>query len=177
MLSSLLYVASCCYLPSFSPPSPTAAASFPPPSPRPPSDENDILDESIQFFRANVLFRSFQSQGPADLTLAYFTAFIAEVLRFFAKQKTKEDAKKKLTELSMSQNFPIPGDRTFALAGFFSQPASRADSDAFRSYFRQAREELCNRLIEIAYDANGAQNKWWISFSKRKFMNITSISV
>jgi len=57
------------------------------------------------------MFRAFQSQGPADLTLAYLTAFIAEVLRFFAKQKTKEEAKKKLTELSMSQNFPIPGQR------------------------------------------------------------------
>lgn len=68
-----------------------------------------MIDESIAFFRANVMFRAFQSQGPADLTLAYLTAFIAEVLRFFAKQKTKEEAKKKLTELSMSQNFPIPG--------------------------------------------------------------------
>ena len=57
------------------------------------------------------MFRAFQSQGPADLTLAYLTAFIAEVLRFFAKQKTKEEAKKKLTELSMSQNFPVPGNR------------------------------------------------------------------
>jgi actin related protein 2/3 complex subunit 3 len=141
------------------------------------SDEPDILDESIAFFRANVLFRTFQSQGPADLTLAYFTAFIAEVLRFFAKQKTKEEARKKLTELSMSQNFPIPGDKNFALAGFFSQPSARAESDAFRTYFRQAREEVCTRLIEVAYDATGAQNKWWISFAKRKFMNITSISV
>lgn len=195
------------------------------PVPRRP-DEPDILDESIAFFRANVMFRTFQSQGPADLTLAYFTAFIAEVLRFFQKQKTKEEAKKKLTELSMSQNFPIPGDKTFALAGFFAQPASRAESDSFRQYFRQAREELCNRLVDIAYDEKGAQNKWqvtqrstamrtrvrpplfcpcrwrcahsgthvlsllcvgvalvvlrpprWISFSKRKFMNITSISV
>src|SRR4051812_48036511 len=75
------------------------------------TDEPDILDEAISYFRANVLFRTFQSQGPADLTLAYFTAFIAEVLRFFAKQKTKEDAKKKITELSMSQNFLIPGDK------------------------------------------------------------------
>jgi len=62
------------------------------------------------------MFRTFQSQGPADLTLAYLTAFIAEVLRFMAKQKTKEDARKKLTELSMSQNFPIPGDKNFASA-------------------------------------------------------------
>jgi hypothetical protein len=127
------------------------------------SDEPDILDESIAFFRANVLFRTFQSQGPADLTLAYFTAFIAEVLRFFQKQKTKEDAKKKLTELSMSQNFPIPGEKNFALAGFFSQPASRAESDSFRQYFRQSREEICNRLVDIAYDEKGNQNKWSVA--------------
>jgi actin related protein 2/3 complex subunit 3 len=44
----------------------------------PSSAEADIIDEAISFFRANVLFRTFQSQGPADLTLAYLTAFIAE---------------------------------------------------------------------------------------------------
>jgi len=147
--------------------------------PAPPAkpSEPDVIDEAISFFRANVLFRSFQTQGPADLTLAYLTAFIAEVLRFFAKQKTKEDARKKLTELSMSQNFPIPGDKNFALAGFFAVPASRAESDSFRQYYRQMREELCNRMLDIAYDAQGNQNKWWIAFSKRKFMNITSISL
>jgi hypothetical protein len=84
------------------------------------------------------------------------------VLRFFAKQKTKEDARKKLTELSMSQNFPIPGEKNFALAGFFSQPASRAESDLFRQYFRQLREELCNRMLDLSYDAQGNQNKWCV---------------
>jgi len=86
-------------------------------------------------------------------------ALCFRVLRFFAKQKTKEDARKKLTELSMSQNFPIPGDKNFALAGFFSQPASRAESDSFRQYYRQMREETCNRLIDLAYDAQGNHNK------------------
>jgi len=147
------------------------------PAPPAKSEENDIIDESITFFRANVLFRAFKSEGPADLTLAYCTAFIAEVLRFFAKQKTKEDAKKKMTELSMSQNFPIPGERTFALAGFFSTPASRQESDLFRQYYRQLREELCNRLIELAYLPSGQQNKWWICFSRRKFMGITTLSM
>jgi hypothetical protein len=60
----------------------------------------------------------------------------------------------------MSQNFPIPGDKNFAMAGFFSQPASRAESDSFRQYYRQMREETCNRLIELAYDAQGNHNKW-----------------
>lgn len=69
------------------------------------------------------------------------------------------------------------GDKNFALAGFFTVPASRAESDLFRQYFRQLREELCNRMVDIAYDDKGVQNKWWIAFSKRKFMNITSISV
>jgi len=77
----------------------------------------------------------------------------------------------------MSVSLIPAGDKNFALAGFFSTPASRAESDLFRQYYRQLREELCTRLVDIAYDATGAQNKWWIAFSKRKFMNITNISI
>ena len=47
--------------------------------------------------------------------------------------------------------------------------------DAFRTFYRQLREEVVNRLVDLAYLENGEQNKWWMSFSKRKFMNIASV--
>jgi len=154
-----------------------------------PSDSVDIIDEALTFFRANVLFRNFQPQSPADLTLCYLTVFIGEVLRAFTKCKTKEEAKKGITQLSMSTSFAVPGDRSFVLPGFFTSPAGRAEADAWRNYFRQAREETVNRLIEVAYanppniptptpntpsPADAPQNKWWMAFAKRKFMNIAS---
>ena len=116
-----------------------------------PSDQPDIVDEALQFFRANVLFRNFQPQSPADLTLAYLTVYVGELLRAFSKCKTKDEAKKAMTAVSMSTSFAIPGDKQFVLPGFFQQPASRQEGDSFRNYFRQAREETAIRLVEVAY--------------------------
>jgi len=145
--------------------------------PAPPAKvtDKDIIDEAMEFFRANVLFRNYSVQGPADLLLCYLTAFIAEILRHFQKCKTKDDAKKSITTVSMSQNFAIPGDKTWQMPGFFKEPSGRSDADAFRQYFRQLREELVNRVLDVAYN-DKEQNKWWMQFSKRKFMNITTIS-
>jgi actin related protein 2/3 complex subunit 3 len=131
------------------------------PAPPAKSTDLDIIDEAITFFRANVLFRSFKQEGPADLTLAYLTVFIGQILREFAKQKNKNDAKAKITQVSMDTNFAIPGDKAYCLPGFFAAPASRPEGELFRQYFRQAREELVNRLVDIAYNENGLPNKWF----------------
>ena len=116
-----------------------------------PADQPDIVDEAVLFFRANVLFRNFQPQSPADLTLCYLTVYIGELLRAFSKCKSKEEARKAMTALSMSTSFSVPGDKAFVLPGFFAQPAGRQEADAFRNYFRQAREETAVRLVELAY--------------------------
>lgn len=39
----------------------------------------DIVDEAVDYFRANVLFRSFEVKGPADRVLVYLTLFIQQV--------------------------------------------------------------------------------------------------
>jgi len=135
------------------------------------SDQQDIIDEAVDFFRANVLFRAFKCEGPADLTLCYLTIYISELLRFCQKYK-KAEAVKNITSISMSGNFPIPGDKGFPLPGFFKNPESRTEADAFRAYYRQLREETTNRLLEIVYLPDGTPNKWWFSFAKRKFMNV-----
>lgn len=46
--------------------------------------------------------------------------------------------------------------------------------DLFTNYFRQIREETATRLLEVAFNADDSPNKWWLSFSKKKFMNIAS---
>jgi len=143
-----------------------------------PSDQQDIIDEALSFYRANVLFKNFQPQGAADLTLAYLTVYIGEVLRFCQKYKTKEEARKAITSISMSTTFSIPGDKSFPFPGFFTNPANKTDADAFKTYYRQLREECANRVLDVAYiqgqqAAEQTHNKWWMAFSKRKFMNIT----
>ena len=49
----------------------------------------DIIDEAINYFRANILFSQFEVEGGADLTLVYLTAWIADCLRKLQKEKTK----------------------------------------------------------------------------------------
>jgi len=144
------------------------------PAPQGDKSKPDIIDEAIEFFRANVLFKKYSPEGPADLTIAYLTIYIAEVLRLLAKEKTKSGGVKKLTELTMKANFSIPGEAKFPLNGFFGAPKDRGEQEKFRQYFRQLREECGNRVVERAYLEDGSQNKWWIQYSKRKFMNTDS---
>jgi len=144
------------------------------PAPPAPAKEDDIVDEAVKFWRVNVLFKTFEPEGPADLVLAYSTVMIGEIIRECVKYKNKGEALKGIQVLSHSTNFKLPGEDGFPLPGFFKVPAnnSKAEAELFRSYFRQLREELGIRTIENIYDAQGNKNKWWFQFSKRKFMNI-----
>lgn len=39
-------------------------------------DEYDIIDEAIDLYRANCLFKNFEITGPGDRVLVYLTLFI-----------------------------------------------------------------------------------------------------
>ena len=57
---------------------------------KPQNDKDvDIIDEALNYFRANILFTQFEVEGGADLTLVYLTAWIADCLRKLQKEKTK----------------------------------------------------------------------------------------
>jgi hypothetical protein len=43
-------------------------------------DAEDIIDEALLYFRANVLFRNFDVRGGADRTLIYLTMHIVQCL-------------------------------------------------------------------------------------------------
>lgn len=45
------------------------------------ADGKDIVDEALAFFRANILFKNFEIEGPADITLLYITIFINHCLQ------------------------------------------------------------------------------------------------
>ena len=44
-------------------------------------------------------------------------------------------------------------------------------ADALRAYLKQAREETGARLVLKCYTEDDKPNKFWMAFSKRKFMN------
>eukprot|EP00455_Lapot_gusevi_P014421 TRINITY_DN171_c0_g1_i6.p1 TRINITY_DN171_c0_g1~~TRINITY_DN171_c0_g1_i6.p1 ORF type:complete len:176 (+),score=76.03 TRINITY_DN171_c0_g1_i6:74-601(+) len=144
------------------------------PAPPAMSDQLDIVDEAIDFYRANVLFRSYDPKGPADRILCYLTIWIGECIRVLAKYpRDKKEGLKQLTTFSMN-NFTVPGDRGFSLGGFFTVPKVRAEGDLFRAYFRQLREETAKRVFERVYKEDGTADKFWLSFGKKKFMNINT---
>jgi len=134
-------------------------------------DEQDIIDEAIQYFRANVLFRNFEIKGGADLLLIYLTVYITKCLQV-VRGKSNLEAEKLLNALAL-ENFPLPGESAFPLGGMVGSCESRAAADNLKQYLTQARQELGVRLVQKVYPGGQMDcNKWWISFSKMQFLGL-----
>ena len=128
-----------------------------------------MIDETLFFFRANVLFRNFDVRGGADRTLAYLTLFAVQCLVKCEKIEDKPTAGRELRNLA-EKAFSTPGETGFPLGGLFKAPESIPEKDAFKAYFKQARIELAIRLCDRLFEPDGSKSKWWQGFSKRKFM-------
>jgi actin related protein 2/3 complex subunit 3 len=122
--------------------------------------QEDIIDETLSYFRANVFFRNFDVKGGADRTMIYLTLHLVQCLVKCEKIEDKPSALRELKALSQKP-FTIPGEPAFPLGGLFPSPLNKAEGDAFRAYFKQAREEVSIRLLNNLFDADGTKNKWW----------------
>lgn len=49
--------------------------------PAPLTKDRDIIDEALEFFRVNVLFKSFDIKGPADVVLVYLLVCIGQCFK------------------------------------------------------------------------------------------------
>lgn len=95
-------------------------------------EQVDIIDETLDLFRANSLFRNFEIKGPADRLLIVLILFVSDCLSKIGAIKTvltQIEASKMLNTLSVD-NFPIPGDANFALNAHYAVPGNRADAGA-----------------------------------------------
>lgn len=95
--------------------------------------QGDIVDETLDLFRANSLFRNFEIKGPADRTLIVLILFISDCLAKIGSARTvptQIEASKLLNTLSVD-TFPIPGDANFPLNAHYAPPPSRADAGTF----------------------------------------------
>ncbi|KAG9037679.1 subunit of the Arp2/3 complex [Tulasnella sp. JGI-2019a] len=94
------------------------------------SSEVDIIDETLDLFRANSLFRNFEIKGGADRLLIVLILFISDCLAKLSQPRTPPsqiEATKQLNTLAVD-NFPLPGDVTFPLNSHYAAPATRPDS-------------------------------------------------
>jgi actin related protein 2/3 complex, subunit 3 len=90
-------------------------------------DLDDIIDETLTFFRANTLFRNFDVRGGSDKTLIYLTLFAQQCLVKCERIEDKSMAVKELRALATKQ-FVLPGESGWPLGGLFGAPVDRKES-------------------------------------------------
>ncbi|KAI8903568.1 actin-related protein 2/3 complex subunit 3, partial [Gorgonomyces haynaldii] len=140
----------------------------------PPADENtdDIIDEAIGLFRANILFRNFDIKGNADRVLIYLTLYIQECLQKLTKLPNQQEGLRTLSTHAVT-NFAIPGDASFPLNAMYERPQTRQDAETMKQYLSHLRQETSLRLAQRVFE-DDKPSKWWLCFTKRKFMNLAS---
>ncbi|GFR48650.1 hypothetical protein Agub_g10604 [Astrephomene gubernaculifera] len=164
------------------------------------SSPMDPVDEAIELFRPNSLFKSFDIRGPGDKLLVYLIMFISSCLRRIADRKptpNREEARSLLFSQAHDR-FPLPGQAGFPLGALMSAPANKEEEETIRSYLRQCREEAGRRLVDRIYTASSSSsgsstggagsggggnsgdasaaavpNKHWLAFANRRFMDRT----
>ena len=103
--------------------------------------------------------------------------FICAVLKKLAKCPSSAKAVQDMYALAL-QRFALPGESDFPLNAFYETPKSSSETEEMRKYFTQLRVEIGYRLIERVFhpDMTGGDDKpskWWICFSRRKFLNLS----
>ncbi|CAP33921.1 Protein CBR-ARX-5 [Caenorhabditis briggsae] len=140
--------------------------------PAPQTNQDDIIDEALNYFKPNIFFREFEIKGPADRTMIYLIFYITECLRKLQKSPNKIAGQKDLNALALSHLLPIPGENGFPLNSMYKSPQSKPDEDEMRAYLQQIRQELGARLCELAFpEPNDRPSKWWLCFARRRFMD------
>eukprot|EP01012_Entosiphon_sulcatum_P020974 TRINITY_DN257_c0_g1_i1.p1 TRINITY_DN257_c0_g1~~TRINITY_DN257_c0_g1_i1.p1 ORF type:complete len:178 (-),score=59.31 TRINITY_DN257_c0_g1_i1:416-949(-) len=134
-------------------------------------EARDILDEVLHYFKANMLYRTFDVRGPADRTLIYMTLYVHHCLKKVVKQDKDKAAK---TLYSLAQEHTLaPGDGGFILPGFIPSAADAKEAEAWRQFIKQLKEEVGQRLVEKLYEfpeEDKTANKFWIAYTKKKFL-------
>ncbi|KAK9456635.1 actin-related protein 2/3 complex subunit 3 [Dipodascopsis uninucleata] len=140
----------------------------------PTSEDYDIIDEVLDLFRANSFFKNFEIKGPADRALIYGILFISDCLTTLSTKNAsnvgRDEAGRILNTLALD-HFSIPGDPGFPLNSLYAAPRDRTDGELLRSYLSQFRQELAARLISRVYAEGNTPSKYWLAFTRRRFMN------
>lgn len=137
----------------------------------PPTSEYDIIEETLDLFRANSFFKNFDIKGPADRLLIYGILFVSDCLSKLNARTTYKEAVRALNNLALD-SFALPGDIGFPLNALYQAPGNKNEADLLRGYLQQFRQELADRLLKRIYaDDENVPSKYWLSFTRRRFMN------
>lgn len=135
------------------------------------SSENDIIDEALYYFKANVFFRTYEIKSESDRLLIYITLYITECLKKLQRCPNKHQATNEMYSLAISR-FDIPGDVGFPLNSVYAKPETSDEAELLRGYLTQLRQECGLRVCEKVFATDdGKPSKWWLCFAKKKFMD------
>lgn len=143
-------------------------------------DQYDITDEVLDLFKSNTFFKNFEFINSSDRLLTYGILYINACLTLLTNKTPKNEGIKKLYNYAIDSNI-APGEPNFKLNNMFmidGSGTSRSDLEDLRSYLQAFRISLANKLIQRVYtDFKDPSkeieypNKFWLQFSKKKFMN------
>ncbi|CCE61915.1 hypothetical protein TPHA_0B02420 [Tetrapisispora phaffii CBS 4417] len=138
----------------------------------PANSDYDIIDECIDLFRANSFFKNFEIKSPADRVLIYGILFINDCLSNLKSNTSQSEAIKILTNIALD-NIKVPGSPGFQLNSVYNIPTNDHNQvELLTSYIQQFRQELAMRLLERIYtDSKDHPSKFWLAFTRRRFMN------
>lgn len=131
--------------------------------------EEDIIDEALKFFKANVFFATYAVKGENDRLLLYLTLYIHQCLTRMTRCASKDAVLREMNQLGI-ESFKLPFDDGFPLSSFYKKVTSKREADELRQYLLHCRQECGLRLAERVCDATGKPSKWWLCFTKRRFL-------
>lgn len=102
------------------------------PAPLADPSKPDIIDETLRYFKPNVLFRNYEIKGTADRVLVYLTFYVHLCLCKIEQKrcKNREEADKVLFALAQG-SFKAPGEPGFMLGGYFPSGKTSSETGKF----------------------------------------------
>ena len=139
----------------------------------PTEDFRDIVAEAIDQFRFNILLKNrFDLHTSADTVLVYLMLWIQRCVAVADGCTSQPELEKQLTHAA-EEAMPNPGDGTFQMNQFFTQPVNEKEKKLCAQYLRQLRVETARRLAVRIWDAHDNRtSKWWTQYMNVDFMGI-----
>lgn len=134
------------------------------------SDQVDIIDESIFYFRANSFFSNFKLESDGDKVLVYISVFISKCLNSWNDHKSDL---KKCKEIM--NNLITECEWGFTLKNhFLNSFLTNTPEEAVElvKYLKTVREQTAFRLYYLLFESPGCELdlKYWFGFYRVKFL-------
>jgi actin related protein 2/3 complex subunit 3 len=130
----------------------------------------DIIDESLIYFRANVLFKNFPIRGEADKLLVYITVFIQKCLDIISGCKEDLEQIKSQLRFLIDEAEWSPILKTHFLNNVVN--IKNNEIAELQAYLKTVRRETCSRILGVLFESEQKSTgyKYWVGFAKRKFL-------